>query len=92
MKNEEHVSQDAHFQVKLNDLKDSVARLTSLLEQALRNASGQGPSTRSAQARNHPGEVIGERIHDPQQHPTFVQSIAPTPILVLLVEMFANES
>ena len=46
MEDEEHAHQNAHFQEELNALKDSVARIASLLEQTLRNASGEGPSTR----------------------------------------------
>ena len=46
MENEERAHQDAHFKEELNTLKDSAARLTSLLEQALRNASSEGPLTR----------------------------------------------
>ena len=65
MENEERVHQDAHFQGELNALKESVARLTGLLEQALRSASGEGPSTRPAYTTNNPDEVIGERIQDP---------------------------
>ena len=46
MENEEHAHQDIHFQKELNSLKDSVSRLTGLLEKALKNASGEGPSAR----------------------------------------------
>ena len=47
-----------------------MARPASLLEQALRNAFGKGPSTRPAMASqthamNHYEEVIGERVQDP---------------------------
>ena len=35
---------DANFQEELESLKASVARLISLLEQTLRNASSEGPS------------------------------------------------
>jgi hypothetical protein len=34
---------DAHFQEELEPLKTSVARLTNLIEQTLRNTSGEGP-------------------------------------------------
>jgi len=46
MEDEERAHRDAHFQEELESLKTSVARLTSLLEQTLRNASGEGPSNR----------------------------------------------
>jgi len=46
MENEECVQRDVHFQEELESLKTSVARLTSLLEQTLRNTSGEGPSNR----------------------------------------------
>jgi hypothetical protein len=42
MKDEECVYHDAHFQEELDSLKVSVARLTSLLEQLLKNASSEG--------------------------------------------------
>ena len=58
MQDEERAHHDAHFQQELDSLKASVANLTSLLEQVLRNASGEGPSTRPAtdtqiEAMNH---------------------------------------
>ena len=40
MEGEERAHRDAHFQEELESLKASVARLTSLLEQSLRNVSG----------------------------------------------------
>ena len=43
---EECARQDAHYQEELNALKDSVTPLSGLLEQALRNASVEGPSSR----------------------------------------------
>jgi hypothetical protein len=46
MKDEERAHRDAHFQEELESLKTNVARLTSLLEQTLRNTSGEGPSNR----------------------------------------------
>jgi len=48
MEDEERAHRDAHFQEELESLKASVARLTSLLEQTLRNVSGEGPSNRYA--------------------------------------------
>jgi hypothetical protein len=44
MKDEERAHHDAYFQEELESLKTSVARLTSLLEQILRNTSGEGLS------------------------------------------------
>jgi hypothetical protein len=44
MEDEKRAHRDAHFQEKLESLKASVTRLTSLLEQTLRNASSKGPS------------------------------------------------
>jgi hypothetical protein len=44
MENEERAHRDAYFQEELESLKVSMARLTSFLEQALRNASGEGIS------------------------------------------------
>jgi hypothetical protein len=46
MEDKECAHRDAHFQEELESLKTSVARLTSLLEQTLRNTSGEGPSNR----------------------------------------------
>lgn len=48
MENEERAHQDAHFQEELNAMKDSVAHLTNFLEEALRNASSEGPSAKPA--------------------------------------------
>ena len=50
MEDEERAHRDAHFQEELDSLKASVTSLTSLLEQALRNASDEGPSTRPTAA------------------------------------------
>ena len=44
MEDEERAHRDAHFQEELESLKTSVARLTSLLKQTLRNTSSEGPS------------------------------------------------
>jgi len=38
MKDEEHAHRDAHFQEQLESLKASVARIASLLEQALKKS------------------------------------------------------
>ena len=76
MENEECANHDAHFQEKLDALKDHVACLTILLKQALKNTYGEGPLTRLAaaaqtQAMNHLEEVIREGVKDP--HLAFVQ-------------------
>jgi hypothetical protein len=47
MEDEERHHRDAHFQEKLESLKASVALVTSLLKQILRNTFGEGPSNRS---------------------------------------------
>jgi len=65
MEGEERAHRDAHFQEKLESLKASVAHLTSLLEQTLRNAFGEGPSKRPAifvqlPARAQPEETMSE--------------------------------
>ena len=44
MEDEEYAHRDAHFQEELEFLKTSVACLTSLLEQTLRNTSSEGLS------------------------------------------------
>ena len=56
MEDEERAHQDAHFQEALNALKDSVVRIASLLEQTLRNTSGEGPSTRPHNYSNTSGK------------------------------------
>ena len=48
MEGEERAHRDAHFQEELGSLKASVARLTSLLEQRLRNTSSEGFSNQPA--------------------------------------------
>jgi len=48
MENEERTQLDAQHQKELNDLKEDVARLTRLLEQALRSKSGEGTSSQPA--------------------------------------------
>jgi hypothetical protein len=49
---------------ELESLKVSVARLTSLLEQAIRNVSGEGPSNQPVTfvqtLTTQPKEIIGE--------------------------------
>jgi len=56
-------------------LQDSVARLTSVLEQAFRNASGEGSSNRSVTfaqtpTTTQPEERMGEHGQEPQHNPT----------------------
>jgi len=41
IKDEERAYRDTHFQKELDSLKVGMARITSLLKQALRNASGE---------------------------------------------------
>lgn len=48
MEDEKHTHYDAHFQEALNSLKVSMVRIASLLEQTLRNTSGEGPYNRPA--------------------------------------------
>ena len=92
MEDEERAYREAHLQEELDSLKDSVARLTSLLEQALRNTSGEGPSARPATLpANQPEEIIGEHAQEPRHNPTFVQSTTPAPAPAV-IDAFANES
>ena len=44
MEDEERAHRDSYFQEELESLKANVAHLTSLLEKALTNVSGEGPS------------------------------------------------
>jgi hypothetical protein len=65
MEDEECAHCDAYFQEELESLKVSVARLTSLLEQAIRNVSGEGPSNQPVTfvhtlITTQPKERIGE--------------------------------
>ena len=48
MEGEERAHRDAHLQEELESLIASVARLTSLLEQTLRNTSSEGFSNQPA--------------------------------------------
>lgn len=48
MQNKERAQLEAQHQKELESLKKDVARLTSLLEQALRSKSGEGTSTQPA--------------------------------------------
>ena len=47
MEGEERAHRDAHFQEELESLKPSVAHLTILLKQTLRNVFGESPSNQS---------------------------------------------
>ncbi|XP_073261632.1 uncharacterized protein [Populus alba] len=96
MEDEERAHRDAHFQEELESLKTSVARLTSLLEQTLRNASGEGPSNRPVTFNQtpiiaQPEEKMSEHGQEPQHNPTFVQSTTPAPAPTIM-DAFANES
>jgi len=73
MKGEERAHRDAHFQEELESLKASVARLTSLLEQTLKNTFGEGPSNRSAifvqpPTTTQPEEIGGKQGQEPQHN------------------------
>ena len=48
MENEERAHLEAHYQRELENMKDDIARLTSLLEQALVSRFGEGTSTQPA--------------------------------------------
>ena len=50
MENEERAHLEAHYQRELENMKNDIARLTSLLEQALVSKSGEGTSTQPAVA------------------------------------------
>ena len=96
MEDEEHAHRDAHFQEELESLKTSVARCTSLLEQTLRNASGEGPSNRPVTFNQtpttaQPEERMSEHSQEPQHNPVFVQSTTPAPAPAIM-DAFANES
>jgi hypothetical protein len=96
MEDEEHAHRDAHFQEELESLKTSVARRTSLLEQTLRNASGEGPSNRPVTFNQtpttaQPEERMSEHSQEPEHNPVFVQSTTPAPAPAIM-DAFANES
>ncbi|XP_024439614.1 uncharacterized protein LOC112323885 [Populus trichocarpa] len=96
MEDEERAQRDAHFQEELEYLKTSVARLTSLLEQTLRNTSGEGPSNRPVTFNQtpitaQPEERMSEHGQEPQHNPAFVQSATPAPAPTVM-DAFANES
>jgi hypothetical protein len=96
MEDEERAHRYAHFQEELESLKASVARLTSLLEQTLRNVFGEGPCNRPAifvqtPTMAQPEETMSEHGQEPPHNPTFVHSMpaAPAPAVI---DPFANKS
>ena len=96
MENEERAHCDAHFQEELESLKISVAFLTSLLEQTLRNTSSEGPTNRpvifnQTLTTAQPKERMSEHGQGPQHNPAFVRSVTPAPALTVM-DAFANES
>jgi hypothetical protein len=96
MEDEERAHRDAHFQEELESLKASVARLTSLLEQTLRNVSGEGPSNRLAIFAQPPAiaqleETMSEHGEEPTPNPAFVHAMPPAPTPAV-IDPFANES
>ena len=77
MEDEERIHRDAPFQEELESLKTSVARLTSLLKQTLRNTSSEGPSNRPVTFNQtsttiQPKERMSEHGQEPQYNPGFV--------------------
>jgi hypothetical protein len=71
MEDEKRAHCDAYFQEELESLKTSMARLTRLLEQTLRNTSGEGLSNRSvtfnqALTTVQPEERMSEYGREPQ--------------------------
>jgi len=73
-----------------------VTRLTSLLKQTFRNASGVGPSNQPAifvqpSATAQPIETMSEHGQEPPYNPAFVHSMPPVPTPVD-IDPFANES
>jgi len=70
MEDEERTQLDAHFQEELESLKTSMTCLTSLLEQTLRNTSGEGPSNRPVTFNQAPTTVQPEeRMSEHGQEP-----------------------
>jgi hypothetical protein len=96
MEDEERAHRDAYFQEELESLKTSVVRLTSLLEQTLRNTFGEGPSNQPITFNQTPTttqleERMSEHGQEPQHNPAFVQSTTPAPAPTV-IDAFANES
>jgi len=96
MEDKERTHRDAHFQEELEYLKTSVARLTSLLEQTLRNASSEGPSNRlltfnQTLTTAQPKERMSEHGQEPQYNLAFMQSATSAPALAVM-DAFVNES
>jgi hypothetical protein len=96
MEDEERAHRDVHFQEELESLKANVAHLTSLLEQTLRNASGEGPSNQPAifvqpPATTQPEETMSEHGQEPPYNPVFVHSTPPA-LAPAVIDPLANES
>ena len=96
MEDEERAHRDAHFQEELKYLKANVVHLTSLLEQTLRNASGEDLSNRPAIFIQPPAiaqleETMSEHGQEPPYNPAFVHSMPPAPTPAV-IDPFANES
>ncbi|KAL3596508.1 hypothetical protein D5086_008145 [Populus alba] len=96
MEDEERAQREAYLHEELESLKISVAHLTSLLKQTLRNTSDEGPSNQPitfvpAPTTVQPEERMNEHGQEPQQNPTFVQSTTPAPSPTVM-EASANES
>ena len=96
MEDEERAQREAYLHDELESLKISVAHLTSLLKQTLRNTSDEGPSNQPitfdpAPTSVQPEERMSEHGQEPQQNPTFVQSTTPAPSPTV-VKASANES
>ena len=77
-------------------MKTSIARLTSLLKQNLRNVSGEGPSNRPVTINQtpkttQPKERMSEHGQEPQYNPAFMQSMKPA-LAPVVMDAFANES
>ena len=77
MEDEERAQRKAYLHEELESLKISVAHLTSLLKQTLRNTSSEGPSNQPitfdpAPTTIQPEERMSEHGQEPQQNPTFV--------------------
>jgi len=96
MEDEKRAHHDAHFQEELESLKASVAHLTSLLEQTLRNASSEGPSNQPTifaqpSITAQPEETMSEHGQEPPHDPAFVHSM-PSALAPAVIDPFPNES
>jgi hypothetical protein len=77
MEDKEHAHRDAYFREDLESLKASMACLTSLLKQTLRNVSDEGPSNRlvifnQTSTAAQPEERMTKHGQEPQYNLTFV--------------------